>query len=956
MTRVDTASLLSLPLSSKAPTESQMLLVDSALLPEYHLHSAEEFYNNIPEHVESQLPFLEGNRLRDTHSGLHVHSKKNILDSSFSQIEPTPSGLSVESLALSTEVLAPDLSPQTQLLDPELVVLWPSSHAPSMSVSQFSVHSEQRGLIDIHTLPDESHHSAADFIPLTTAGVWALEGTRALHHTNTDRIQPVHSALSATISSSNLLSHHLHNLSLTVSTETLPAATAMPEQMVGEEIEVSSSSLSPVFAPTPSSWSRDRHASSLTFNRALLGLQQTISRVRTDQLTGYDDTFNYPTSPMWNPSVMATTQTQILGSITPQHASGLDYMYQPGSTQTNTEQPDHLSHNPNSAHKGMHTHLGAQMIINASEMLNLSQWPEQETQNAEAHVDVRGLQQQSSHFISFTPPLLSPSILPSLSLLAILTPPFPSLQISAAVPADITVSPLPLSSSLSPLLSGRMALPAVSASMAEAKKGSLLPSWLIAGFHQHTTTQSPLDSLFQSLQRSPTYPVSQSTESAQQFITASQSLLPDQASTLPDNRFKSSHYDDDEVSLQLVDASVFISGAVSSPEASKGLTAAGKLLHLSALFDPSNVVPKIHPAVELAASSAVNTSVTLDGMLNAPTDHDANENLDLEAAPNTRSFPVEMQTTSPCPTSQPGYQPSSAVTEQTTGAPVMPNPLHTSGLNIPSFMPVSTSPTGSSISAPGQGLISGFDGLPPPDSDNQTENTASSKHTFVSNATTLVTLKDSETTKAKNATLETGNMEAPQGNLTGSKPEAHLSVNESTPANLTLSKLNLNSTPSVLNHSGSSGASWVNVAVNPDQHDSDAHLSPTLPGLVGARHFTTTKNSSSLTAPFKAVSVSASSSGGLKKATTRPGSSTLGLAAEPALPCQCKQRFHFTCLCGLSSGNSMSCRNKKTCRCRESFVYLVLSLKVYLKHGNVVLSDCPQTIWSQVCGRHLEGI
>lgn len=946
VTRVDTSSSLSLPLSSKAPTESQMPVVDSALLPEYHLLSAEESSNNIPEPSRSRLPYLEGNQLLDTHSGLFVHADEILLDSSFSQIEPTPSGLSVGNLAFSTEVLAPDLSPQTEpalgqleLLDSELGfsgVLWPSSHSASLSVSQFLVHSDQRGLSDIHTLPYESrplNQSSVDFTSLTTAGIWALERTLTLLHANIERMQPVHSALSSIIPSSNPLSHQLQNLSLTVSTETLPVATMMQEQMVGEETAASSSSLSlnpvvensPLLAQTSSSRSQDRHTSNLTFNRDLSGLQQAISPLHTNnqvnrnfaagatkELTGYDNAYNCPSSPVSNPSVMATTQTLVLhsstsvqlGTETSQHASGLDYMYQSGLTQTNTEHLGHLIHTHSSAHTQMHTHLGARMFFDASEKLNLSQRLGQE---AEAQIDIRGRQQQSSHFISFsfTPPLLSPSILPSFSLSATLTPPFPSLQISP----DITVSSLSLSSvitpSLSPLLSGRVALPAASASMEEAEIGSLSPSWLIEGFQQPTTTQSPLGSHLQSLQRSTTYPVIQSTQSIQQFIPVSQSLPPDQVSTLPDDRLKSidsnplvpaDEYDDDEVSLQLTnssqtaDTSGFISGAVPSPEASNDPTAAGKLLHLSALFDPANVVPKIHIAVELASSSAVSTN-------------------DSEAALNTQSFPVEMQTTSACPTSQPSYQPSSAVTEQTTGAPVIPNPLHTSGLNISSFTPVSRSPTGSFIEAPGQGFISKFEELPPPGSDNQTANAAALKNISMSNATTLITLKVPETTnttKNKNATtiLETGSMEAPQGNLTGSKPAADLGMNAGTSANLTVSKPDLNSSPSVSNHSGSqsSGASGVK----------DANLSPTLPALVSAHHFTTTKNSSSPTAPFKAGSAAASSSS-LKKATARPapGSPTVDLAAKPALPCQCKQRFHFTCLCGLSSGNSMSCSNKK---------------------------------------------
>lgn len=163
-------------------------------------------------------------------------------------------------------------------------------------------------------------------------------------------------------------------------------------------------------------------------------------------------------------------------------------------------------------------------------------------------------------------------------------------------------------------------------------------------------------------------------------------------------------------------------------------------------------------------------------------------------------------------------------------------------------------------------------------------------------------------------------MEASQGNITGSKPTGDLSVNAgiSAKSNVTISKPSLNYSPSVSNHSGNQSLGvFVNGAMHPDQSDGtvkDVHLPPTPPVVINAHHFITTKNSSP-TAPFKVVSMSASSGGSssLKKATVRPtpGSPTVDLAANPALPCQCKQRFHFTCLCGLSSGNSMSCSNKK---------------------------------------------
>lgn len=457
----------------------------------------------------------------------------------------------------------------------------------------------------------------------------------------------------------------------------------LPVAMVTQEQMVGEGQ-TPVCALTPPS--QDDHALSVTFHGALLGLQQTVSPALADALAGYNDAFNYPASPEWTPSVMTTTQTLVLCCSPSVHLGSRTLQRASGldylSRSGFTERPG-----------GGSAHLGAQVF---GEMLNVSQ--SFFAQKAEEPVDDGG-----------PPPLPSSSVSPSLSA----------------------------------LLAGRTALASVSAGAAEAERGSLLSSRLVAGFHQHTTTQS----------------------------------LPDPVSpSLPPDPAPSGQYDDDDGS------SGTIRDPGPSPEASEG-----KLLLLS--------------AAEAADPPAL----------------------------NAHSLPVEMQTTSPCPTSPSSYQPGAAVTQQTAGAPVIPNPLPASGLNIPSFKPVPAPPTGPSDSAPGQGLVSGFDGLPPPDRDHHSEDTAAS---------------------------EAGGLEAPQGNVSAD---------------------HLNSTPSVLNHSGSSGASWVN-----------AHLSPTLPGLVGA-------------APFGSS---------IKKATTRPGSSAPGLTTTPAWPCQCKQRSHFPCVCGRSSGTSTSRKTK----------------------------------------------
>ncbi|KAM7368291.1 hypothetical protein PAMP_014526 [Pampus punctatissimus] len=900
-TRVDTASLLSIPSFSKAPAESQMPVVNSTVLPEYHLLSAEVSSKSFAEPFRSRLPFPESNQLLDAQLRPLVSSNRIYLDSS-SQINPTPSELSVENLA--SAVITPDLTPQSLLqLNLDLsVVLWPSSHASSLSVDQFLVQSD---LSDMYTLLDRSRlpeKSDVVFTTLPATRIWASERSPSLLQANSERMQHLHSAsLSSNplLSIWNPLSHRFDNLPFTVSSETLPAATVMQVARVTEQIErgettVSSLSSSPnpvvedpfLLAQTSSSGSQVRHTSTLTFSRDPWRLQHIVSRLYTDSwvntnttsdahtntrgsqsLAGYDDAFNHSTSPLSNPSVVAQTQTLAfhsspsaqLGTATPQHASGLDYKHHLGLSLTNTEHPGHLIHTHSSAHtQTTQAHM--------SQFLDMSQTTGQDTQNTEAHVDAGGLLQQSSHSISFalTSPLLSPSVLPSISPAATLTPPLPSLHLSLISPSilpPMITSSLPLSSiiipSVSALFPGWVTLPEVSAGMAEAEIGSLSPTRPIEGFSQPTTTQSPLDNYSQSFQKSSTYPGSH----IQQFITVNQSLSLDQASTLPHDELKSSHLEppfsaevnEDEVSrfvnnLQTVDASRFVDGPISSLEASDNHTATEKLSHLSTLFNPADVVPKIHTkhvsAVGPASSASDNNeNKTLDVLLIG--------SLNPEDTLDTESFLVEMQTTS-----EPSYTSSSAETTQPTGALVIPNPLHTSGLNTPS-------PTlDSSIDAPDQGFIPGF------------ANTAGLKSFSKSNTTTAVALKDSpsapigmtNTTKDKNATtlIETGVEAAFQGNMTGNKPTLNLSVNTGTSgkSNSTISKPSLISNPSVSNYSGNLSSGDPSDGDVKDKH---VQLSPTLPVVIDAHHFTTTKNSSP-TAPFKGVSTSAIS-GGLKKTT-----------------------------------------------------------------------------------------
>lgn len=906
---VETASLLSLSLFSKAPSDSQMPVPEKpALSPETSTDSLSgPVGNQLSPPVDDQFP--------DTQSDVVAEPFEIVIDSSFNQINATPSGVSVESF--SSVMLTPDLPAQMRpsLASLELsVVLQPSSNAGGLTVS----HPDERYLSNIYPLPHTSHplsQSDSDFTSVPAAAVWAFQPTRALLRVNTDGSQDFHSAsLSATSSSSEpLLSTrsplplYLDGVSLTASSESLPADVTEPAE------SFMSLSLNAVTEKSGafSSGSQDRHTSSLTSNRVQWS-QLTVSPLHADNqvntatgagsipsssqaLLGQDSAFNHPTPPLSNPSVTVPTQTLApysspsaqLGTTTPPRASGLDYMHHLCSTQTNSEPPRH-THNSLSQ-----SSQATAAVLDASEELGIHEMPGHETPYAEAQDDAGGLQKQLSHLMSsaLTPLLLSSSSVSSLSPAATSTPQIPSLQLSSVYPEvhpSISISPHSLSPFISPPLSPVRASwvplqPAVAASVAEAAIGPLSPTRATAGFDQSATTPPPMGSYSQSFQRLTTIHISQSTPSMQTFGLDRQSLPLLQASSLPDHRSDHSQSldsdelrDKDELLPQLaknsetVDASRFVTGPRLSPEISVNLTAARKQPHPSALFDPADVVPKIHSVNEHESDAAQPHSV--DVMLNVP-----NESLNPKAGLNT---PLSL--------------PTAAVSTQPTADLVISTPLDTSGLNLFST-PASGSP--SSNDALNHGIVSGLAELPPPG--NHTTHPAGLKYI---STTTETTRKDSppvpaemtDAAKAGNAPtlIEDGSVGASQGGVTDSSPTADLS----------LSKTSLNSSVSVLNHSWSQ-SSGVSGAVNPDYNNVKAvHLSTAQPVGVDARFYTTTKRSP--TSPFKAVS---GGSGGLKKATARttPGSPPVALTSRPALPCQCKHRFHFTCLCGLSTGNSM---------------------------------------------------
>lgn len=358
-----------------------------------------------------------------------------------------------------------------------------------------------------------------------------------------------------------------------------------------------------------------------------------------------------------------------------------------------------------------------------------------------------------------------------------------------------------------------------------------------------------------SLQKSTTHPITDLQESTWQFVTLSQSqafVLPDEKSSSMSSDFRRSAEEQEDLLLQ---ASGFINDAHSLPEASKHENNSGKLL--SAAFNLENVVPKLHVAVELECADQ-----------------------DQEAVLNMTSL---------CPT----YHPISEIKEGVTAAPLTPNTLQNSGLNTSSVMPDSGSPTSSSTKAQGQGFVSEF---PSPENNKPTFNTVGLKYNFSSNVPTM---------------SEPGWVQDPQGDVKGTKLAPHSSMNTGT--STYVSGSSVNQSTSVSNHSESQNpvVSGHDGALGLDRHDGHIkHVSKPVPSI--SPHFNTSK--SSTPTPVEAVSVSTGGSSLVKStAGTAARSPTQDLRTE--LPCQCKQRLNFPCLCGRSTVNSMS--EKTNTRCRQ---------------------------------------
>lgn len=357
-----------------------------------------------------------------------------------------------------------------------------------------------------------------------------------------------------------------------------------------------------------------------------------------------------------------------------------------------------------------------------------------------------------------------------------------------------------------------------------------------------------------SLQKSTTHPVADSQESTWQFVTLSQSqafVLRDEKSSSVSSDFRRSAEEQEDL-----------------------------LLHADGSQTASGFINDAHSLPE--ASKHENTS----GKFLSAAFNPANVVPKLHVVVEQECV---LNVTAPCPT----YHPTSGITEGVAVAPLTADTLQTSGLNTSSVTPDSGSPTSSSTKAPGQGFISEF---PPPENNKLTSNTVGLKYVFSSNVPTTVRNSTVITTMS-----EPGRVQDPQGDLKGTKLAPHPSMNTGTSTNVSGSSVNPGL--SVSNHSESqnAGVSGLNGALGLDQHD--GHIKDV------------SKPVPSVSPHFNTVSVSAGGSSSLVKTTagTAPRSPTQDLRTE--LPCQCKQRLNFPCLCGRSTVNSMS--EKTNTRCRQ---------------------------------------
>ncbi|CAN9507363.1 unnamed protein product [Ophioblennius macclurei] len=388
----------------------------------------------------------------------------------------------------------------------------------------------------------------------------------------------------------------------------------------------------------------------------------------------------------------------------------------------------------------------------------------------------------------------------------------PVLAIPPLPVASLPRSPLSPPSSPAAVLASQIPLLPISASVTDAEIGSSSPTRHHHHHHHHlppTIPSPPAKYLHSSLKSSPI------PESAAHFITNASSFSA--GDKLNSSRSQSDGGDG--------------GGGTADASRSDDFTAssAGKLTKSSAVFDPADVVPKIHIEDEQASAFSgerSEESVSSDETSEVVT---AGEELNLEV------FPTGIATNGSVASTQP--------------TPMMSNPQ---------------------LSRPGGEI-------------HVEAATRSFKHKF--NASTASTVAPIGMTNATKASIpvDIGRIGASD---TSSKPTPQI---EAYPTK-----------------NASSSREMTN-ATKPTPHSPDLtsnethqvqHALPSPPVAVGVHRLTTVATLRDLVASASAL--------GLKKATpTRPAlrPPTGALATGAATACRCKHGFHFTCLCGLSSGN-----------------------------------------------------
>lgn len=593
--------------------------------------------------------------------------------------------------------------------------------------------------------------------------------------------------------------------------------------------------------------------------------------------------------------------------------------------------------------------------------------------------DVGEERQQLSRLTSCT---LSPS--PSL------TPPPPSFAVTspslplihpALSPSLTLFHHVP---SLSPSLpppppSERVPLPAEPASSAEEGSGATLPTLPTTVFHPPLM---PRTNQLESLLLSSTSLITQQRETFQQYSAADQSRSLDMSSGMPASLWGTVQ-PTPTVLLSQLEPSLSTEGFGNQevlPETVDGSAEASSNLsntNTDVFHSHGNLHPNIQSTIDLdtpltalsnrtsnaAPAANVSSNVTAYMQSNAGTVRQPNVGLNLQAIPNIQS--LSTWNIRPTPTYiSPEENPLPASLPTISHQTVNLTFKHTVGLDVHLSTPTTTSRP---IGLTHRGFVSGPEHPELPrrrPNHKDREKLGSSIITRDSNATTDAVTQGSTTATTTSisgnaikdlstGTTYTAGLVTSQSSTDGREAASHLGVNQpnssltSKPTgdlNVTVPKPSWNSKqteskpsvtpkPTVSYHSMSQRQTPSEHGVIPGQSDQDiAGHGASNSHNIGFLSFMPTKSTSS-SSPFVPLSASTAAGGsGPIKATPRPvapGPSTTSFTTTKpkTLPCQCKHRFHFTCLCGLSSGNSMSCKNNANCRSREFLVFNLYELK-----------------------------